>query len=185
MFERWTSMNGSAVARNASRIATLVWVNAPGLMMAQSTPSLEAWWIRSTRPCSALLWKQSRRCPVPFGERGKFRFDIRERRVAIDVRLTRAEQIQVGTVQQEQIGHPASLPMQWIRRSFMCRIMAVHSNSIQIREISAQISTDLSVARNPVERSREQRHDFFPEPAPGSAHQRNGPESGPPNPRMR
>ena len=57
------STNGSPVARNASRIATLVCVNAPGLMMAQSVPVRGAWWMRSTSSCSALLWKHSIRCP--------------------------------------------------------------------------------------------------------------------------
>src|SRR3989338_1723317 len=61
--ERCTSMNGMATAASASRKATLVWVNAAGLMTMNCVPSVRACCTRSTSAASALLWKQSRFAP--------------------------------------------------------------------------------------------------------------------------
>ena len=56
-FDRCTSMNGMPTAASASRSATLVCVNAAGLMMMYAVSSLFAAWIRSMSGASALLWK--------------------------------------------------------------------------------------------------------------------------------
>ena len=48
--------------------------------------------------------------PVARGERGEVRLDVGERGVAVYLRLARAEQIQVRSVQQEQLSHSVSLP---------------------------------------------------------------------------
>src|SRR3989338_426288 len=61
--ERCTSMNGMATAASASRKATLVWVNAAGLMTMNCVPSARACCTRSTSAASELLWKQNRFAP--------------------------------------------------------------------------------------------------------------------------
>ena len=50
-------MNGTATAASASRIATLVCVNAAGLITMNPTPALVAPWMRSTSAPSWLDWK--------------------------------------------------------------------------------------------------------------------------------
>ena len=103
-------MNGIPVARNASRIATLVCVYAPGLMMAQSTPVPRGLVDAVDESVLGVALETLEPVSVALGERGEFRFDVGKRGVAVDLRLAGAEQIQVGAVQQEQLGHSVSLP---------------------------------------------------------------------------
>jgi len=56
-------MNGTDVARNASRSAMLVCVKAPGLMITNAIPSLLAPCTLPISSCSALLWQVSKSWP--------------------------------------------------------------------------------------------------------------------------
>ena len=81
-------------------------------MMAQSTPSCEAWWMRVDETMLGVALEAIEPVSAGFGERGEIRLDVGERGMAVDLRLAGAEQIQVGAVQQEQSSHSVSLPKQ-------------------------------------------------------------------------
>jgi len=97
-------MKGMATAARASRMATLVWVNAAGLIRMNAVPSPRAAWIRSTRACSALDWKLSSSCPAS-AARAQPGVDAGQVGVPVDLRLAGAEQVQVRAVEDEQLCH--------------------------------------------------------------------------------
>ena len=103
--ERWTSQNGRSTPSSASRSATDVWVRPPALTIATSK---SRWWSRSISAPSWFDWKKStveaelRRPGRDLG------VDVVERVVAVDLRLARAEQVQVRALEDEDAGHAAA-----------------------------------------------------------------------------
>ena len=64
-----------------------------------------AWWIRPIRSASELLWNADKPMAELRGELGQPLVDLLERDLAIDAGLAQAEQVQVGTVEQENMRH--------------------------------------------------------------------------------
>ena len=90
---------------SASRIATDVWVNAAGLMMMPSAPLMPPW-IQSMICASLFDWWNEIVEPALLGARAAHLLDLLERGRAVDVRLARAEQVEVGAVQdQDRFAH--------------------------------------------------------------------------------
>ena len=90
---------------SASRSATLVWVYAPALTMAAAAPLLAGAVDAADQLALAVALETFDADAEGCAERGDVPLDVGQRGMPVNLRLARAEQIEIWAVEQQDVFH--------------------------------------------------------------------------------